>query len=426
MRSSLTGAYITNIDGSPWTAAYGYKKDGNIYRRTINGVPESFEYNTDATNGTVFDSDIITSVGGNGLGWDLNGRLTDALSAYFEYTWDGMLNYAEIDTNWVVIRYDPRGNRVCKYSTINGDRYYIVDIVGKLPTILCEIDPTDSSLKNSYIYANGQILCQYQGETDPNRYFYIHDRLGSVRLVISDAADVNNSYTYSPFGEPFASECTALGAPYGETVYNPFLFTGQWYDSEIRQYYLRARQYSPYLGRFTSRDPVKGQFKFPLTLHRYLYCNNSPANFIDPSGESLSGATLVKPIAAGYSVHFSAIAFATYGVASGNERFLNLAIGMEAMVGPVVLLAFGWTTVEDIIGGVDGEVRDNYMGSVSNLPPWIPKYTKIAIGLTILATIMRGCNQELELIQELPTPEDWQDIQPRWNTPPDEQEPPGG
>ena len=29
---------------------------------------------------------------------------------------------------------------------------------------------------------DGQILCQYRGETDPNRYFYIHNRLGPVLL----------------------------------------------------------------------------------------------------------------------------------------------------------------------------------------------------------------------------------------------------
>jgi RHS repeat-associated protein len=268
-------------------------------------------------------------------------------------------------------------------------------------------------LKNSYIYANGQILCQYQGQIDPNRYFYIHDRLGSVRLVISDAADVNNSYTYAPFGEPFASECT-------ETVYNPFLFTGQWYDSEIRQYYLRARQYSPYLGRFTSRDPVRGQFKFPLTLHRYLYCNNSPANLIDPTGESLSAAALVEPIAAAYSVHFAAIGFATHGIVGGNGRFLTLGIEMEKMVWPVLLLAFVHGSVTDI---TEGKVKANYSGDPSKWYLWLPKWVRIAAELAYLAAIMHGCNQDLEQIQELPTPDDWKDVQPRWERAPNESKP---
>lgn len=93
-------------------------------------------------------------------------------------------------------------------------------------------------MKNSYVYANGQILCQYEGDTNPNRYFYVHDRLGNVRLVVDANGTVINSYTYNPFGEMFPTECN-------ETVYNPFKFTGQWWDDEISQYYLRARMYDP-------------------------------------------------------------------------------------------------------------------------------------------------------------------------------------
>jgi len=89
---------------------------------------------------------------------------------------------------------------------------------------------------------------------------------------------VVNSYSYSPFGEDLASECS-------QTVYNRFKFTGQWYDSEINQYYLRARQYDPALMRFGARDPVRGKFQEPLTLHRYLYCINAPTQYIDPTGE---------------------------------------------------------------------------------------------------------------------------------------------
>lgn len=83
-------------------------------------------------------------------------------------------------------------------------------------------------------------------------------------------------YTYEPFGELLES---------GGTLTNPFMFTGQYYDSEIGQYYLRARMYDPIVMRFTARDPVAGKFKEPLTLHQYLYCFNDPINRTDPTGE---------------------------------------------------------------------------------------------------------------------------------------------
>ena len=42
--------------------------------------------------------------------------------------------------------------------------------------------------------------------------------------------------------------------------------------------------YSPYLGIFTSRDPVAGNYQEPITLHKYLYCGNEPINRYDQTG----------------------------------------------------------------------------------------------------------------------------------------------
>ncbi|PID55692.1 hypothetical protein CSB45_14765 [candidate division KSB3 bacterium] len=46
-----------------------------------------------------------------------------------------------------------------------------------------------------------------------------------------------------------------------------------------------ARYYQPGLGRFLTTDPVEGFPTEPTSLHRYLYGNDNPVSFIDPSGE---------------------------------------------------------------------------------------------------------------------------------------------
>ncbi|MFA5424205.1 MAG: RHS repeat-associated core domain-containing protein [Phycisphaerae bacterium] len=151
-------------------------------------------------------------------------------------------------------------------------------IAGDLPVILMELDASDMSIKKAYIYGNSQVIAQYDGNPfSADKYFYLHDRLGSVREMINDTGAVVLMYTYNPFGELIATETT-------EDTENGFMFTGQQFDSEINQYYLRARQYEPHLGRFVSRDPVLGKFEEPLTLHKYLYCGNDPLNRIDPAG----------------------------------------------------------------------------------------------------------------------------------------------
>ncbi len=145
-----------------------------------------------------------------------------------------------------------------------------------------DINTVDGATMKTYIYADSQILAQHDGNSSDPRYFYLHDRLGSVRLLIDDEGVAQNSYTYDPFGESFDTECT-------ENVSNPFKFTGQFYDSEIDQYYLRARMYDPQLMRFTARDPVQGGYQEPLTLHKYLYCASDPINRIDLNGAYWDG-----------------------------------------------------------------------------------------------------------------------------------------
>jgi len=147
-----------------------------------------------------------------------------------------------------------------------------------MTSILMEIDPDNNmATKKTYIYSNGEILAQHTGGYDAPIYYYMHDRLGSVRQIIDPNGKVVNRYMYQPFGAIHLFEQDVV-------IDNSFKFTGQYYDSEIDQYYLRARQYYPRIQRFTARDPVAGKFDEPMSLHVYLYCQNEPVNRIDPSG----------------------------------------------------------------------------------------------------------------------------------------------
>jgi RHS repeat-associated protein len=138
-----------------------------------------------------------------------------------------------------------------------------------------QTDFANFEIKKAYIYANSQILAENDGA---NKYFYMHDRLGSVRQVINSNGAVVKMFTFNPFGEKLEEE---------GSFYTPWQFTGQYLDSETGQYYLRARMYNPYLSRFTTYDSVAGKFENPLTWHRYLYCQNDPINKIDPDGREI-------------------------------------------------------------------------------------------------------------------------------------------
>ena len=60
----------------------------------------------------------------------------------------------------------------------------------------------------------------------------MHNWLVSIRQITNTADNVVKYYTYKPFGELLETD---------GSFDNPFMFTGQYLDSEIEEYYLRAR-----------------------------------------------------------------------------------------------------------------------------------------------------------------------------------------
>ncbi|MFC1676682.1 methyl-accepting chemotaxis protein [Planctomycetota bacterium] len=90
--------------------------------------------------------------------------------------------------------YDPEGVRIAKIRNWNQDDYhhkYVVDSTGDLPAILLVLDANNSdAIVKTNIFANDQIIAQHDGNDSNDLYFYMHDRLGSIRQVIDIDADI--------------------------------------------------------------------------------------------------------------------------------------------------------------------------------------------------------------------------------------------
>jgi RHS repeat-associated protein len=262
----------------------------------------------------------------------------------------------------------------------------VVDVIGSRPLILMELNGS-GGIERTYIHANGQIIAQHAGDHTADRYFYLHDRLGSVRLLIDTSANVENRYIYDPFGELHDSS-----ADYEETITNPFMFTGQYFDADIDQYYLRARRYDPHLARFTSRDPVFGKFEEPLTLHVYLYCINDPINLIDPAGlwaYYMTGGLMASmgPSVAGQ-----------WGIVwddKGNVGFITIVGGGLGSPYGGGGVSIGITDAEDILqlrgegGAVGFGVGKGILGGGADYI-WGKKYTGIEFNFGVGTTVYPG------------------------------------
>jgi len=107
--------------------------------------------------------------------------------------------------------------------------------------------------------------------------FYGYDGHGNVRFLTNPAGTITDTYTYDAFGMQIARTGTTP---------NVFQYSGEWLDSNVGLYYLRARYFNEATGRFETMDCCEGDFDDPATLHKYVYAHNDPVNRFDPTGKA--------------------------------------------------------------------------------------------------------------------------------------------
>ena len=110
------------------------------------------------------------------------------------------------------------------------------------------------------------------GQTKTRLYTY--EANGNVgQLVDGTTGAVVAHYEYDPFGTTLTASGTAAAA-------NPFRFSTKYTDDETTLLYYGYRFYSPYLGRWLTRDPIGEEGGVNL----YNFALNSPTGVIDPYG----------------------------------------------------------------------------------------------------------------------------------------------
>jgi RHS repeat-associated protein len=108
--------------------------------------------------------------------------------------------------------------------------------------------------------------------------YLLYDGHGSTRQLCDNTGSLitGQSFDYDAYG-------IAVGFNTSTAATN-LLYSGEQYDNDLSQYYLRARYYNQSNGRFNRMDPYHGNNSDPQSLHKYTYCHNNPINGINPSG----------------------------------------------------------------------------------------------------------------------------------------------
>lgn len=284
--------------------SFTYDKAGNRIERSIGEDVTNYQY--DANNRLIESENhgITTS-----YRYDNKGNLVSESSAdkTKTYTYDGFDRLKEVinpDGTWMSNGYDTTGMRV---STIENGLWhgYIFDA----GSVIGETDARDKMLSRN-IRGLGLIA---RKDTKGNTAYFLHNAHGDVANLVSEAGEILNSYTYDAFGNTLSKE---------EKVSNRFLYAGEQYDDITDQYYLRARYYSPSIGRFTQEDTFRGD-----GLNLYAYVANNPIMYIDPSGHTKDQA--------GYTGNSLTDYLKIVGVDSSPEgrRKLALAYGITNYTG---------------------------------------------------------------------------------------------
>ena len=109
------------------------------------------------------------------------------------------------------------------------------------------------------------------------------------------------------------------------------MYKGYYYDVELEIYYLNSRYYHPSLRRFITMDDIDYLDVEVLgNLNLYVYCNNNPVMYYDPSGHAWYNVLwdVLNTIAGTMNPISTLIAIGTIIVAMLNGRWNELYIDL--------------------------------------------------------------------------------------------------
>jgi RHS repeat-associated protein len=142
---------------------------------------------------------------------------------------------------------------------------------------------------NTYLYGMDRIAQSSIANPQSDTEYFLGDALGSVRQMadVPKGDAISGEVVLAQAHDPYGVTANASGA--AQTSYG---FTAE-YTSAAGLIYLRARQYDPSVGRFTSRDTWGGDYNSPLSLNRWNYVQSNPIMYTDPSGHCVIGIDCV-------------------------------------------------------------------------------------------------------------------------------------
>lgn len=146
--------------------------------------------------------------------------------------------------------------------------------------------PMAGQLQQGWVFAGENPILRFDASGAGSIRYYLEDANDSIATLVGNqrgnvSAPISSitHYKYDGFGLPVSGSGLPTSAAGGD-----FGFHAAWLDSGTKLYGMRARTYDAKTGRFTTPDPVEPDALQPETYHSYVFANNNPHLFSDPTG----------------------------------------------------------------------------------------------------------------------------------------------
>ena len=267
------------IWGDPGTT-YSYDKDGNLIQecdKTNSADPVTYEYTAENRLAVVKQGGTVLMAamydGDNNRVFELDNTYKwedcygdEVLIPENQRTEDG-------DSPKEQLASLVKGGSNAKGYTLTE---YINDINRENTEVLAEYG-ADEKVRQAYTYGESGIGERVSVDKSEESSYYLYDGRNSVTGILTETANLTNSYQYDPYGN--LTSGTADGVNY-------YGYNGESTNVKTGLQYLRARYYNAENGTFTTEDSDLGTTENPLTRNRYAYTSNNPVNYDDPTGHS--------------------------------------------------------------------------------------------------------------------------------------------
>jgi len=242
--------------------SYTYDKNSNRISATLNGI---------TTQATYDQEDGIDTYGDNTYTYDTNGQLNQKMTSEgittYSYTTQGALTKVVTPTNTIEYILNPLGQRIAK--KVDGqitEKYLWAD----LTTLLATLDANNNIIQR-YNYTDNRVPTSMQQD---NQTYYLHyDQVGTLKAISDINHNIVKEITYDTYGNILNDTNPSFTIPFG--------FAGGLYDPHTNLVHFGYREYDPYTGKWTTKDPIDFSGG---DSNLYGYVLQDPVNLVDPEG----------------------------------------------------------------------------------------------------------------------------------------------